>query len=70
VWFTAAFGVSKDLIEPIAKMRNQMRFVLMEKPAPEDQKKRLTAKTTPKKASKKTSKKKTGKAAKKKALRR
>jgi hypothetical protein len=71
VWFTAAFGVSKDLIEPIAKMRNQMRFVLMEKPAPEDQKKRLTAKTTPKKASKKTSKKKTAtKAAKKKALRR
>jgi hypothetical protein len=43
VWFTAAFGVSKDLIEPIAKKRNQMRFVLMEKPAPEDQKKRLTA---------------------------
>jgi phosphatidylserine/phosphatidylglycerophosphate/cardiolipin synthase-like enzyme len=43
VWFTAAFGVSKDLIEPIAKKRNQMRFVLMEKPAPEDQKKRLAA---------------------------
>ena len=43
VWFTAAFGVSKDLIEPIAKKRNQMRFVLMEKPAPEDQKKRLTS---------------------------
>ncbi len=43
LWFTAAFGVSKDLIEPIAKKRNQLRFVLMEKPAPEDQKKALTA---------------------------
>jgi len=43
LWFTAAFGVSKDLIEPIARKRNQMRFVLMEKPAPEDQKKVLTA---------------------------
>jgi len=43
VWFTAAFGVSKVLIEPIAKKRNQMRFVLMEKPAPQDQKKSLTA---------------------------
>jgi phosphatidylserine/phosphatidylglycerophosphate/cardiolipin synthase-like enzyme len=43
VWFTAAFGISKDLIEPIAKKRNQMRFVLMEKPAPADQKKALTA---------------------------
>ena len=36
VWFTAAFGVSKELIEPIARKRNQMRFVLMEKPAPDD----------------------------------
>lgn len=43
VWFTAAFGVSKNLIAPIAKKRNQMRFVLMEKPAPDDQKKVLTA---------------------------
>jgi phosphatidylserine/phosphatidylglycerophosphate/cardiolipin synthase-like enzyme len=43
VWFTAAFGVSKNLIEPIAKKRSQMRFVLMEKPAPEGQKKVLTA---------------------------
>jgi len=43
VWFTAAFGVSKELIEPIAKKRNQMRFVLLEKPAPADQKKALTA---------------------------
>jgi phosphatidylserine/phosphatidylglycerophosphate/cardiolipin synthase-like enzyme len=43
LWFTAAFGVSKDLIEPIARKRNQMRFVLMEKPAPDDQKKVLTA---------------------------
>jgi phosphatidylserine/phosphatidylglycerophosphate/cardiolipin synthase-like enzyme len=43
LWFTAAFGVSKDLIDPIARKRNQMRFVLMEKPAPEDQKKVLTA---------------------------
>jgi hypothetical protein len=42
VWFTAAFGVGKELIEPIAKKRNQMRFVLMEKPAPADQKKALT----------------------------
>jgi phosphatidylserine/phosphatidylglycerophosphate/cardiolipin synthase-like enzyme len=43
VWFTAAFGVSKELIEPISKKRNQMRFVLMEKPATADQKKTLTA---------------------------
>jgi phosphatidylserine/phosphatidylglycerophosphate/cardiolipin synthase-like enzyme len=43
LWFTAAFGVSKELIGPIAKKRSQMRFVLMEKPAPEDQKKTLTA---------------------------
>jgi hypothetical protein len=43
VWFTAAFGVSKDLLEPIARKRDQMRFVLMEKPAPAEQKKALTA---------------------------
>ena len=43
LWFTAAFGVSKDLIEPLARKRKQMRFVLMEKPLPEDQKKVLTA---------------------------
>jgi phosphatidylserine/phosphatidylglycerophosphate/cardiolipin synthase-like enzyme len=43
VWLTAAFGVSKDLVEPIAKKRSQMRFVLLEKPAPQDQKKTLTA---------------------------
>jgi phosphatidylserine/phosphatidylglycerophosphate/cardiolipin synthase-like enzyme len=42
-WFTAAFGVSKELIDPIARKRSQMRFVLMEKPAPPDQKKTLTA---------------------------
>jgi phosphatidylserine/phosphatidylglycerophosphate/cardiolipin synthase-like enzyme len=33
VWFTAAFGVTEKLVEPIAKRRDQMRFVLMEKPA-------------------------------------
>ena len=33
VWFTAAFGVTKVLIPPIAQKRDQMRFVLMEKPA-------------------------------------
>lgn len=43
VWFTAAFGVGKVLVEPIAKKRPQMRFVLMEKPAPPAQKKDLTA---------------------------
>lgn len=43
VWFTAAFGVSQVLVEPIAKKRTQMRFVLMEKPAPPAQKKTLTA---------------------------
>jgi phosphatidylserine/phosphatidylglycerophosphate/cardiolipin synthase-like enzyme len=43
VWFTAAFGVSNVLVEPIARKRNQMRFVLMEKPAPPEQKKALTA---------------------------
>ena len=43
VCFTAAFGVSGTLVEPIAKKRPQMRFVLMEKPAPPAQKKALTA---------------------------
>ncbi|NTU55602.1 MAG: hypothetical protein HGA79_05075 [Anaerolineales bacterium] len=43
VWFTAAFGVGQVLVEPIAKKRTQMRFVLMEKPAPPAQKKALTA---------------------------
>jgi len=43
VWFTAAFGVSKELIDPIAKKRDQMRWVLMEKPLPEAQRKTLTA---------------------------
>jgi phosphatidylserine/phosphatidylglycerophosphate/cardiolipin synthase-like enzyme len=43
VWFTAAFGVSEVLVEPIARKRDQMRFVLMEKPAPPEQKKILTA---------------------------
>src|SRR5215470_13792292 len=43
VWFTAAFGISKELVEPIAKKRDQMRFVLMEKPVPDAQKKALTA---------------------------
>jgi phosphatidylserine/phosphatidylglycerophosphate/cardiolipin synthase-like enzyme len=33
VWFTAAFGVTASLVEPIANRREQMRFVLMEKPA-------------------------------------
>ena len=42
VWFTAAFGISKELVEPIAQKRNQMRFVLMEKPTTQDQKKTLT----------------------------
>ena len=43
VWFTAAFGISKELIEPIAQKRRQMRFVLLEKPVPDAQKKALTA---------------------------
>ena len=43
VWFTAAFGVSDILVEPIARKRKQMRFVLMEKPASPAQKKALTA---------------------------
>ncbi len=43
VWFTAAFGISKELVEPIAKKRGQMRFVLMEKPTSAAQKKILCA---------------------------
>jgi phosphatidylserine/phosphatidylglycerophosphate/cardiolipin synthase-like enzyme len=43
LWFTAAFGVSNELIEPIARKRSQMRFVLLEKPLPEEQKKVITA---------------------------
>src|SRR6476469_1483680 len=39
VWFTAAFGVGKPLEEPIGRKRDQMRFVLMEKPTTEAQKK-------------------------------
>ena len=43
VWFTAAFGITKELTDPIAMKRDQMRFVLMEKPAGPVQKKGLTA---------------------------
>jgi phosphatidylserine/phosphatidylglycerophosphate/cardiolipin synthase-like enzyme len=43
VWFTAAFGISDALVEPIARKRDQMRFVLMEKPTAPSQKKTLTA---------------------------
>jgi phosphatidylserine/phosphatidylglycerophosphate/cardiolipin synthase-like enzyme len=43
LWFTAAFGISANLMEPIAKKRDQMRFVLMEKPTSEPAKKTLTA---------------------------
>ena len=43
VWFTAAFGVTKVLVGPIAQKRPQVRFVLMEKPAPPAQRKALTA---------------------------
>jgi phosphatidylserine/phosphatidylglycerophosphate/cardiolipin synthase-like enzyme len=42
VWFTAAFGVTAELVDPIAKRRDQMRFVLMEKPAAEAVKTKLT----------------------------
>jgi phosphatidylserine/phosphatidylglycerophosphate/cardiolipin synthase-like enzyme len=41
VWFTAAFGISKNLMAPIAERRDQMRFVLMEKPTSADAKKTL-----------------------------
>jgi phosphatidylserine/phosphatidylglycerophosphate/cardiolipin synthase-like enzyme len=43
VWFTAAFGIAKVLIDPIAEKRDQMRFVLLEKPVPDAQRKALTA---------------------------
>jgi len=43
VWFTAAFGISEELIKPIAQKRRQMRFVLLEKPVPDAQRKVLTA---------------------------
>jgi phosphatidylserine/phosphatidylglycerophosphate/cardiolipin synthase-like enzyme len=42
VWFTAAFGVSAQLVGPIAQSRDQMRFVLMEKPANDPVSKTLT----------------------------
>lgn len=42
VWFTAAFGVNAKLVDPLAKKRDQMRFVLMEKPANDPQRKTLT----------------------------
>ncbi len=42
VWFTAAFGVSAKLVPPLATRRDQMRFVLMEKPAPDENEKALT----------------------------
>jgi phosphatidylserine/phosphatidylglycerophosphate/cardiolipin synthase-like enzyme len=42
VWFTAAFGVTAKLIPPLATPRDQMRFVLMEKPATAAGKKQLT----------------------------
>jgi len=35
VMFTAAFGVAKQLVPAIAKKRNLLRFILMEKPATE-----------------------------------
>jgi phosphatidylserine/phosphatidylglycerophosphate/cardiolipin synthase-like enzyme len=43
VWFTAAFGVTAKLVPPIAGQRDQLRFVLMEKPASATVKKQLTA---------------------------
>src|SRR5262249_57803465 len=42
VWFTAAFGVTAELVDPIARRRDQMRFVLMEKPATAAVKTKLT----------------------------
>ncbi len=42
VMFTAAFGVAKQLVEPIAEKRSALRYVLMEKPAPTDVKRTLT----------------------------
>src|SRR4029077_3918012 len=43
VWFTAAFGITAKLVPPIATKRDQMRFVLMEKPTTDADKKTLTA---------------------------
>lgn len=42
VWFTAAFGVTAKLVPPIARQRDQMRFVLMERPASDKVRKQLT----------------------------
>src|SRR5262249_31579123 len=42
VWFTAAFGVTAELVDPIARRRDQMRFVLMEKSATVAVKTKLT----------------------------
>jgi len=42
VWLTAAFGVTKKLVPPLTQKRDQMRFVLMEKPATAATKKALT----------------------------
>jgi phosphatidylserine/phosphatidylglycerophosphate/cardiolipin synthase-like enzyme len=42
VMFTAAFGVAKQLVEPIAQKRDVLRFVLMEKPATTAVKAQLT----------------------------
>src|SRR5262249_43456125 len=42
VWFTAAFGVAPKLVEPLAQHRDQMRYVLMEKPAGDALRKTLT----------------------------
>jgi phosphatidylserine/phosphatidylglycerophosphate/cardiolipin synthase-like enzyme len=42
VWFTAAFGVTAKLVTPLGQSRDQMRFVLMEKPATAANKKALT----------------------------
>lgn len=43
VWFTAAFGISKELTPAVADKRDVMRFVLLEKPTSVEQKKALTA---------------------------
>jgi phosphatidylserine/phosphatidylglycerophosphate/cardiolipin synthase-like enzyme len=42
VWFTAAFGVTAKLVPPLAQARDQMRFILMEKPATDQNRKALT----------------------------
>lgn len=43
VWFTAAFGISDVLQEPIARKRSQLRQVLLEKPVEDGIRKELTA---------------------------